>query len=93
MKRFVCSLIAFAMVATLASTALAKGPQPDPMTFFVASVGSGEGADLGGLDEPTRSVRACRRSGCGRPHMACLPQHARPERGECSRPHRHRPMA
>ena len=50
MKRFVCSLIAFAMVATLASTALAQGSQPDPMTFFVASVGSGEGADLGGLD-------------------------------------------
>ncbi len=50
MKRFVCSLIAFAMVATLASTALAQGSQPDPMTFFVASVGSGEGANLGGLD-------------------------------------------
>ena len=30
--------------------ALAQGSQSDPMTFFVASVGSGEGADLGGLD-------------------------------------------
>ena len=49
MKRFVFTLIVFAMVVTLASTALAQG-QPGPMTFFVASVGSGEGADLGGLD-------------------------------------------
>ena len=34
----------------VSGAALAQGQQPDPMTFFVASAGSGEGADLGGLD-------------------------------------------
>ena len=29
--------------------ALAQGPQSAPMTFFIASNGSGEGADLGGI--------------------------------------------
>ena len=34
----------------VSGAALAQGQQPEPMTFFIASAGSGEGADLGGLD-------------------------------------------
>ncbi len=47
----VASIFGVIFLSLLVSgAALAQGQQPDPMTFFVASAGSGEGADLGGLD-------------------------------------------
>ena len=42
------SLIASAVLLTLGITATASTQQP-PMTFFITSVGSGKGADLGGI--------------------------------------------
>ena len=45
------ALIATSMLMSLAGTAIAQQAQqpPQPMSFFVTSVGSGKGADLGGL--------------------------------------------
>ncbi|WP_310740782.1 hypothetical protein [Aquincola sp. J276] len=40
---------ALSLAALAALTACATGPSSGPMTFFVTSVGSGKGADLGGL--------------------------------------------
>ena len=42
------SIVAFA-AGSIFALAQAPGPQPHPMNFFVTSVGSGKGADLGGL--------------------------------------------
>jgi hypothetical protein len=45
------SVLATAALIALSGTALAQqAPQAPNMTFFVTSVGSGKGADLGGLD-------------------------------------------
>lgn len=40
---------ALSLASLAALTACATGPSSGPMTFFVTSVGSGKGADLGGL--------------------------------------------
>lgn len=40
---------ALSLASLAALTACAAGPSSGPMTFFVTSVGSGKGADLGGL--------------------------------------------
>ncbi len=58
MNRFLSLTIATGTVAALAAVAIAAEPAapaaapkapPAPMTFFITSVGSGKGADLGGL--------------------------------------------
>ena len=91
----VVSILGVICVSLLGSgLALVQDPQPRPMTFFVASAGSGEGADLGGLAgaDALCQSRAAEADAGDRTWRAYL-QHARPERGECSRPHRYRPMA
>ncbi len=42
-------VLALTGVAALLAAACASGPSSGPMSFFVTSVGSGKGADLGGL--------------------------------------------
>src|SRR4051812_13170194 len=45
------SVLAAAAVVALTGTALAQqAPQAPNMTFFVTGIGSGKGADLGGID-------------------------------------------
>ena len=77
------------------SLALAQdAAQNPPMTFFLTSEGAGEGSNLGGLTgADAHCQRLATRSEWRQPHLARLPQHARPERRQCSRPHRHGPMA
>src|SRR5690348_11475327 len=48
MSKIKASLIASAVLLALGITATAETQQP-PMSFFITSVGSGKGADLGGL--------------------------------------------
>ena len=43
-----CTLIA-ALVAATSYTTLAQQTAPEPMSFFITSVGKGDGANLGGL--------------------------------------------
>jgi hypothetical protein len=43
------AVLAAVLLATVATTALAQDT-PQPMSFFVTSVGSGDGANLGGLE-------------------------------------------
>lgn len=45
----IASLYAVAALASLGGPALAQAPSPAQMTYFVTSVGSGRGGDLGGL--------------------------------------------
>lgn len=49
MKRIMLPAAAFAATISLGVGAQAQAPQPGQMTFFVTSVGSGRGGDLGGL--------------------------------------------
>ena len=49
MSRILSLTIACAALASIAPVAFAQAPPPGPMTFFVTSVGSGRGGDLGGL--------------------------------------------
>ena len=49
MKQFATIMGAASLAAVSSSAALAQAAAPAPMTFFVSSVGSGKGADLGGL--------------------------------------------
>src|SRR5262245_6141390 len=46
MKRLVTLSFVIALIAPAAGTVRAQG---NPMTFFITSVGKGQGADLGGL--------------------------------------------
>lgn len=42
-------IVVLAVTIVTASTIFAQDDQPEPMSFFVTSVGSGNGADLGGI--------------------------------------------
>jgi hypothetical protein len=65
MSKMKVSLIASAALLALGFTAAASSQQP-PMTFFITSVGSGKGADLGGLagaDKHCQSLAAAAGAG------------------------------
>lgn len=65
MSKTKVSLIASAVLLTLGLTATAS-TQQTPMTFFITSVGSGKGADLGGLagaDKHCQSLAAAAGAG------------------------------
>ena len=49
MRKTVSAISVISVVLLGFGLALAQGPQSAPMTFFIASNGSGEGADLGGI--------------------------------------------
>ncbi|MEO3472038.1 hypothetical protein AAFN86_09245 [Roseomonas sp. CAU 1739] len=49
MNRTMALSVVCAAMAALSPAAQAQAPQPGQMTFFVTSVGSGRGGDLGGL--------------------------------------------
>ena len=70
------SLFVFLALVSLSLSVPAQAQQTT-MTFFVTSVGPGKGADLGGLEGADRHCQAlAQAAGCGRPHLARLPQHA-----------------
>ena len=48
-KKHLCLAVAAALAAVLSHTMTAAQPDPQPMSFFVTSVGLGDGANLGGL--------------------------------------------
>ena len=62
------------------------------MSFFVTSVGKGDGANLGGLAGADAHCQALAKA-AGQPDggVARLPEHAGRGRGERARPHRQRP--
>ncbi len=64
------------------------------MSFFVTSVGKGDGANLGGLAGADAHCQALAKA-AGQPDadVACLPEHAGRGRGQRARPHRHRTVA
>ena len=66
------------------------------MSFFVTSVGMGNGGDLGGLAGADAHCRALATAvGARHPHVARISQHAgtpRSARGQRPRPHRHGPL-
>ena len=49
MRKAVSAIGVISVVLMGFGLALAQGPQSAPMTFFIVSNGSGEGADLGGV--------------------------------------------
>ena len=49
MRKAVTAIGVISVVLLGSGLALAQGPQSAPMTFFITSNGSGEGADLEGL--------------------------------------------
>ena len=49
MSRSARTLAAIALLAIMASPAVSQDQAPEPMGFFITSVGPGNGADLGGL--------------------------------------------
>ena len=49
MRKTVSAISVISVVLLGFGLVLAQGPQSAPMTFFIASNGSGEGADLGGI--------------------------------------------
>ena len=49
MRKAVTVIGVISVVLLGSGLALTQGPQSAPMTFFITSNGSGEGADLGGL--------------------------------------------
>ena len=51
MRKAVTVIGVISVVLLGSGLALTQGPQSAPMTFFITSNGSGEGADLGGLAE------------------------------------------
>ena len=57
MRKAVTVIGVISVVLLGSGLALTQGPQSAPMTFFITSNGSGEGADLGVSPEPTRPVR------------------------------------
>ncbi len=65
------------LVVLLSLSWIARSQEPkNNMTFFITSVGSGKGADLGGLagaDKHCQSLAPA--AGAGKPHLARLPQH------------------
>ena len=100
--RKIPSVIAVTISVLLGSyLALAQNPPaqnqapPQPMSFFVTSVGTGEGANLGGLAGADATVKRSLQQRTRRCHLARLPQHPgirRPTRGQRSGPHRDRPL-
>ncbi len=99
MRRLFAGLAAFALSVAGAHLTLAQqAPQrgapaaPQPMGFFVTSVGLGKGANLGGLAGADAHLPGTgfRRRG-GEPHVAGLPQHHRFRKPACrERPRSHR---
>ena len=50
---------------------------PQPMGFFVTSVGAGNGGNLGGLDGADKHCQTlAAAAGCRQPHVACVPSTA-----------------
>ena len=69
----------------------AAAPPRQPMSFFVTSVGKGDGANLGGLAGADAHCQAlAKTAGRGDARVARLPEHAGRRRRQRARPHRHR---
>ena len=82
--------------AVLAVGVAAVQAQQAPMTFFISSVGKGNGADLGGLDGADAHCNALARPPAPPYHLARLSEHdtAGRRRGrECPRPDRQGALA
>ncbi len=60
MRKAVTVIGVISVVLLGSGLALTQGPESTPMTFFITSNGSGEGAIWGVSPEPTRSVRGWR---------------------------------
>ena len=96
MRKAVTVIGVISVVLLGSGLALTQGPQSAPMTFFITSNGSGEGADLGGLagaDAICQRLATDVGAGDDTWRALCVPQHARPKRGQCAGPYRPGPMA
>ena len=70
-----------------------RGGPPQPMSFFITSVGPGNGADLGGLEGADRYCQElAEAAGRGGVTWRAVPQHDRRGRRQRARPDRRRAM-
>jgi hypothetical protein len=70
-------------------------PQAPDMTFFVTGAGPGKGADLGGIEGADQHCQmlAQRHGAGGKTWRAYLSTQEAGAGGQCTRPHRQRPVA